>query len=393
MSNFDRVLKYLTLVVLTMLITFIVTSSYIYSNIEIERNLNSGVIEPNTNTQSNFPLLDSVYNMLNKSFYNTIDREKLEVEAIRGMLNGLNDPYTYHMSIEEYDAFNIDVLGTYNGVGLHLFYNVENNKIEVLTPIKNTPAYRTDIKQGDYIVAVNGTQYAGEQLQEAVSNIRGLPGEKVILTIEREGRQFDVEIIRERINIEQLEYKILEGNIGYINIATFDEDIDNDFEKAYNDLLSKNIKGLVIDIRDNPGGILSEVVKIADRLVPNGIVLYTLDKNGNRTDYKSNADCIKIPLVVLTNKGSASASEILAGAVKDHGVATIVGEKTYGKGLVQKTFLLTNGNAIKLTVAEYFTPNGNKIDGIGVTPDIEVQMSYDSTEDIQLKKAIEVINK
>ncbi len=394
MSKMDRILKYLTLVVLTALITFIVTSSYIYSRVDNgEVADNSQPITPNTNTESQFPLLDSVYNLLSKSFYKDLDKEQLERQAINGLINGLNDPYSYYMDMDQYNSFNIDVMGTYSGVGLHLFYNIEKNKIEVLTPIKNTPAYNSDIKQGDYIIAVNGVQYTGEQLQEATNNIRGEAGKEVILTVERDNKQFDVKIIRAQINIEQLEYKVIEGNIGYIDIATFDSDIYNDFIKAYNDLMGKKVKGIVIDLRDNPGGVLSEVVKITDALVPEGIVISTVDKNDNRTNYKSDSDHIDIPLVVLVNGGSASASEILACSVKDHGVGTIVGTKTYGKGLVQKAFLLTSGDAVKLTVGEYYSPNGIKIDGVGVIPDVEVQPSSDVNEDLQLKKAIEILKK
>ena len=230
-------------------------------------------------------------------------------------------------------------------------------------------------------------------MQSAVNVMRGKAGEKVTLTIQRDDKTFDVDVVRADINIKQLEYEFIEGNIGYIEILTFDEDIFVDFVNAYNDLINKDIKGLIIDVRDNPGGVLSEVIKISDMIIPKGIIVYTMDKNNNKIEYKSNTKGINIPLVVLTNGSSASASEILAGAIQDHGVGTIVGTKTYGKGLVQRTFLLENESVIKVTTDEFFTPNGNKINKEGIKPDVLVEMPVDAEEDVQLKKAIEILNK
>lgn len=394
MSVSDKIFRYITLIILTALVTFMVTSAYIYSRIDVGQVAqNNGQVSPIIKSESKFPLLEGVYNMLVQQYYKDVDKNELEKEAINGLLYGLKDPYTYYMDADEYTDFNIDVTGNYTGVGMHLFYNIDNNKIEVLTPIKNTPAYSSDIKPGDYIIAVDGIKYVGEQLQEAVHHIRGEAGKSVVLTVERDGKQFDVTVKRASINVEQIEYEVIEGNIGYIDIATFDEDIHSDFMKAYNDLKSKNVKGLIIDLRDNPGGILSEVIKMADAIVPEGVIISVVDKNGNKTNYKSDKKQIDIPLVVLVNGSSASASEIFACAVKEHGVGTIVGTKTYGKGLVQKTFLINGTDVVKLTTGEYYSPNGNRINEIGVLPDVEVELKENISEDFQLKKAIEILKK
>ena len=396
MEKINKGFRYLAIIVLTSVITMLVVVSYmhnIYSDkiAEITQNKGQEQIVVNDNSKSNFPLLDNVYNMLQRTFYQDIDKEELETEAIKAILNALEDPYSYYMSPDETENFNADVLGNFSGIGLQLFYNTENNKIEVLTPLKNTPAYSANIKQGDYVIKVDGVPYSGEQLQEATNNIRGQVGTKVVLTIERAGAQFDVTIVRANINIQQLDYGMIGDDIGYIDIISFDEDISNDFKNAYNDLLKRGIKGLIVDVRDNPGGILSEVVNIADMLVPEGVVVYTVDKNNNRTNYKSDSTHIEIPLVVLTNGSSASASEILAGAVKDHGVGTIVGTTTYGKGVVQQTFGIQTGGTIKLTTAEFFTPNGHSIDGKGVTPDVVVEIPNMEVGDLQLDKAVEIL--
>lgn len=395
MEKFNRILRNATMVILSVVITFIVTTSYMHNLYADEYNSQdkNDINISHNDKSSNFPILESVYEKLSNSFYEDIDKTKLEEGAIRGMMNSLNDPYTYYMDPEEYNDFTVDVLGNYSGIGLHLLYNVQENKIEVLTPIKDTPSYKADIKTGDYIIAVNGVYYTGEQMQSAVNVMRGKAGEKVTLTIQRDDKTFDVDVVRADINIKQLEYEIIEGNIGYIEILTFDEDIFVDFVNAYNDLINKDIKGLIIDVRDNPGGVLSEVIKISDMIIPKGIIVYTMDKNNNKIEYKSNTKGINIPLVVLTNGSSASASEILAGAIQDHGVGTIVGTKTYGKGLVQRTFLLENESVIKVTTDEFFTPNGNKINKEGIKPDVLVEMPVDAEEDVQLKKAIEILNK
>lgn len=396
MEKINKCFRYLTIVVLTSIITMLVVVSYmhnIYSEkiAEISNNKGQEQIVISDSSKSNFPLLDNVYNIIQRIFYQEIDKEELETEAIKAILNALDDPYSYYMSPTETQNFNADVLGSFSGIGLQLFYNTEKNKIEVLTPLKDTPAYSANIKQGDYVIKVDGIPYLGEQLQEAINNIRGPEGTSVVLTIERDGTQFDVTIVRANINIQQLDYGMIGDDIGYIDIISFDEDISKDFENAYNDLLKKGIKGLIIDVRNNPGGVLSEVVNIADMLVPEGIIVYTVDKNDKRTNYESDSRHIKIPLVVLTNGSSASASEILAGAVKDHGVGIIVGTTTYGKGVVQQTFGIKTGGTIKLTTSEFFTPNGHAIDGKGVTPDVVVEIINPTADDLQLNKAVEIL--
>ncbi len=397
MDKIEKIFKTVALILITALVTIILTTNYI---IKREKNSNEDLFGANLSS-TQFSKLKGVYGLIKNTYYKEVSDEDLEEAAIAGMLEGLDDPYSYYMNAEEYSAFNEETSGNYTGIGLYLRNNAEKNVIEVISPIKDTPAYKADIKTGDYIVAVDDVIYEGNQMSQAVKNIKGEAGTSVKITIVRDNEEIEKTLKREDINILELEYEVLSNNIGYINIKLFDKDVSTDFEKAYNELMKKNIKGLIIDVRDNPGGLLSEVVKISDMLVPEGLSVYTVDAQGNRKDYTSDAKKIEIPLVVLVNDGSASASEILAGAVKDHGVGTIVGITSYGKGLVQTVRQLNNNDAIKITTSEYFTPNGNKINEIGVVPDVEIDLTDElkkkiiltHSEDIQLQKAIEVIKK
>lgn len=399
--NGNKVLTQILIVLITITVTFILTMQYVKYIIK-EEGLSMFSVE--LEEYESFEKLINVYRLLKGNYYQDVDYYTLEQAAIKGMVDGLGDQYSYYMDEEEFASFNQEMEGSFGGIGLYLQNNTDLNVIQVISPLKNTPAYNADIRSGDYIIMVDGVEYKGSELNTAVNKMKGEIGTNVNLTIVREGEQLEKVLTRELIDINKMEYELLEGNVGYIQINLFNENVAQDFKEAYDELMKKNISGLIIDLRDNPGGLLSEVAEIADVLVPEGTIVYTIDNKGQREDLKSNADKIEIPLVILVNEGSASASEILSAAVQDYKVGTIVGTNTYGKGLVQtvqKLDIFGENTAIKLTTSEYYTPNGNKINKIGVKPDVEVELSedlmnkiiIDKAEDNQLQKALEVLRK
>lgn len=398
MDKVKKVSKYIIVIILSCLITYIVTISTMYNSIS---NLANKVVDIGNNNVSNngekesiFAPLEKVYDIIKSKYYDEIDEDKLVKSAIMGMVSGLGDPYSYYMDLDEYADFNVEISGSFSGVGLELRYNVEYNVIEVVTPIKNTPSSKTNIKTGDYVLAVNGIEYKGEELYNAVSNIRGEAGTKVTLTIQPlKGEQYDIEIVRAVIDINQIEYEMLKNNIGYIDIASFDQNVSLDFSNAYFELTKQGAKSIIIDLRNNPGGYMSGALSIANLFIKNGILVSTVDKDGKRTDYPATSNGYDIPIVILINESSASASEILTGALKDHGIATVVGTKSYGKGLIQEIVGLSDNGAVRVTIAEYYTPNYNKINKIGITPDVVVEDNEKTKVDEQLEKAIEILNK
>ncbi|HCS75299.1 MAG TPA: S41 family peptidase [Clostridiales bacterium] len=292
--------------------------------------------------------------------------------AIKGMVSSLDDPYSYYLTAEEYQDFLIDVQGTYAGVGLSV--SVIDNMITVVTAFKGSPAATAGITSGDRIIAVNGKDMDGSMMEEAVSIMRGEPDTQVKVSILRKDEVKEITLTRAIIDIPDLEYRMLDDEVGYLWLYRFDKGSSQNFLDALNDLHFQGMKGLVLDLRSNPGGLLDECVAIADMLLPQGLVLYSEDKEGTRVEYTSNQEMIDIPLAVLINQYSASASEVLSGAIQDHETGLIIGETTFGKGLVQTIRgPFKEGDVIKLTSAQYFTPNGRDINKKGVTPDIKVK--------------------
>ena len=275
----------------------------------------------------------------------------------------------------------------------------------MVSPIEDTPGEKAGLITGDRIISVNGEAVFGDKLDYAVDLMKGEPGTKLKLSILRDGRDevFDVSIIREEIRLKTVRSEVMEKNIGYIRISMFDEQTAKDFKEHLQSLKKKNVKGIILDLRNNPGGLLDECIEIADEILGEQVIVYTEDRNGNRKVERSDKRQLELPIVVLVNKGSASASEILAGAIKDGGKGKIIGTTTFGKGLVQQVKPLTDGTGFKFTISEYFTPNGINIHGIGVEPDIVVELpkelddelddgfEIESQEDTQLKKSIEVL--
>lgn len=395
----QRIYKIIMLVVLTAVITFITTTLLMYQYVGKD----SKILQVTSKTDKISATLASYRRIIDQKFLGEIDEEKILTETIRGYVNGLDDPYTEYMTKEEMQEFSTDVIGNFTGIGIYLTKDTEKNAVIVISPIKDTPAHKAGILPGDIITKVDGVTYTGEQLTEASNKIKGEIGTTVKLEILRNGKTLEIEVKRETIKINHVEGKVLNNKIGYIEFNSFDEGCNEEFKQKVEELKSQNIKGLIIDIRNNGGGLVNEALKIADYLVnKDSILLITTDKNAKEEIDKAKIEpIIDVPIVLLTNKNSASASEILAGALKDNGKATIVGEKTYGKGVIQELLTLVDGSGLKITTNEYYTPNRNKINKVGITPDIEVkldekvagQLEIEESKDNQLQKAIEVLSK
>jgi len=329
--------------------------------------------------------------------------------SLKGMMETLDDPYSEYLSVEEMNSLLEQTSGEYSGIGVYVSIS-EDNKIIVISPIEDTPAEKAGLKTGDKIIKVNGTEFTGEEMTEAVKVMKGKPGTEVTITVERERpngelREFDLTIERANIKIQTVKHGEIEDGIGYIRITTFDDPTDEDFKKALDELTQeKEIKGLVLDLRFNPGGLLDAVVEVADELLGKTVITYTQEKDGEREYYNSDKSMVDIPLVVLINQGSASASEILAGAIKDTERGILVGEQSFGKGIVQRIIPLEDGSGFKLTVSEYFTPDNINIHDIGIEPDVTIKLDEKAMdeglygmeyyeEDNQLQRAVEILNR
>ncbi|GAV25621.1 carboxyl-terminal processing protease [Carboxydothermus islandicus] len=334
----------------------------------------------------------TVIALIKSQYYQPVSTEKLINGAIKGMVEGLDDPYSTYLDPEQFKHLNEQITGTFGGVGL--IVTMEENHIVVVKPIPDTPAARAGIKAGDIIVKISGRDTKGMDLDTAVSLMRGPVGTRVEVGIlrpgEKETRVFT--LVRENITIPTVESKMIDDKIGYIVLSQFTENSPQAVRKAIGDLKKKGMKGLIFDLRDNPGGELSAAVEIADIFVPRGKTIVYVDyRNQPDEEEKAKVPELGIPVVVLVNGGSASASEIVAGALKDWGVAVLVGEKTFGKGVVQSIFRLPGNAGLKLTVARYLTPKRHDINKKGIMPDIVVKQPAGSKEDRQLLKAKEIL--
>ena len=347
---------------------------------------------------------ESVMEIAKRDFLYEADEKKMLEGALEGTLKALGDPYTQFMTKEEFASLMQDTEGSYEGIGVYITAS-DDNKILIVSPIEDTPAEKAGLRTGDKIIRINGTEYTADKIDQAVSIMKGMPGTSVTLTVQRlkeDGTSdiSDVVINREKIKIKTIKPSMLEDGIGYIRITTFDMQTAEDFKAAYNDLKSQGMKSLVIDLRYNPGGIIDSTVGISNMFMGEGVVTYTKTKAGEVEYYKSDKAAEDIPITLLINEGSASASEIMAGALKDTQRATLIGTKTFGKGIVQRVQRFGNdGEGIKMTVSEYFTPNGINIHGIGIEPDIEIALPADAPgygyefydTDNQLQKAVEIL--
>lgn len=310
--------------------------------------------------------------------------------AVKGVVGSLGDPHSIYMDPKLYKEFMIETEGSFGGVGIVL--GVKDKVLTVVSPIEGTPGEKAGIKSGDQIVKIDGHDTKDMALDEAVGKIRGPEGTQVTLSIRRNLEVKDYTLTRSNIQIKTVSGKMLPDGIGYIRLSMFNENTGSDFYRKYQELEKEGMKALILDLRDNPGGLLQESVKVAGKLVPKGPIVSVIQRGGQPETQYSTLDAPKYPLVVLVNGGSASASEIVSGAVQDTGAGTLVGTKTFGKGSVQTIMPLDGGAAIKLTIAKYYTPNGRSINGVGIEPDVKIEaQEKEPNKDVQLDKAIEII--
>jgi carboxyl-terminal processing protease len=359
--------------------------------------------DPKTVSIENIRKFNQVRSILKKDYYKEVDENILLEGAIAGMADSLEDPYTVYFNKEQMEMFMEKSDGSYVGIGVSITMDT-SGLLTIVEPFENSPAKEVGMLQGDKIIKVDDKDVTGIRDENLIiSMIRGPENTEVKITVYRpsEGKYVDFDIIRKRIKLLNIKSEVLPDNIGYVKIIVFDAEIARYFEESVNQLLAQGIEGLIIDLRDNPGGSYDQVVKIADALLPKGLIVYTEDREKNRKEENSDARELNIPITVLVNENSASASEILAGALKDHKKGTLIGTRTFGKGLVQEVVPLEDGSGLKATVAKYFTPSGVCIHDIGIKPDLEVQVpekyknlpasQIPKGEDIQLQTAIEVL--
>ncbi len=333
--------------------------------------------------------LDSV--LSNKFYFDDVDDEKAANSIYKAYLSSYGDKYTVYYTPEEYKSLVESTSGTFYGIGA-VCQKSDEGGIVIVEPYEDAPAYKAGIRKGDRVIKVDGKDIMDMDLSAAVALIKGDKGTKVTLTVIRDGQTMDISIKRDAVNIKTVDYEMREDSIGYIVISQFDDVTTEQFKSALTDLQNQGMKGLIIDVRSNPGGVLSVVVDIVDEIVPKGLIVYTEDVDGNRKEYNGkSSNELSIPIAVLVDGNSASASEIFAGALQDYGKAKIIGTQTFGKGIVQTIQPLTDGSAIKYTIAKYYTPKGQDIHGHGVTPDIVVEYDGSVDSDNQYDAAMDYV--
>lgn len=393
------IIRTIAIVLVTNILTFGITNFVSFQ-------LPNGKVLVSRKTYENILSFEKLYTIkdkIDKYYIGEIDNNKLIEGAAKGMASALQDPYTVFMNQAEFSDFASQTGGTYVGLGLQV--GVKENKIVVVSTFEKSPAEKAGILAGDVIETVNGVAVTGQDMEKAVSMMKGKKGEEVKLTVSRETRgAFEVSAVRDEIQTVTVKEEILDKEIGYIQVSLFDEHTADNFDKALKSLSSKGMKSLILDLRENPGGLLDQTVKMTSQFVPKGKnIVYTEDKERNRKNYDSVGGSAEgLPITILIDGNSASASEILIGAIKDYNIGTLVGEKSFGKGVVQTTFYrdkdgFGDGTALKVTISKYFTPNGQNIHGVGIAPDVEVvypkelkEKPYDRNSDPQFKKALEI---
>lgn len=346
--------------------------------------------------------LEALEEVIEEYYYkeDDISSEAMTEGLYSGLVNSLGDPYSVYYNEEEWQDLMESTEGIYYGIGAYMSLDQATGLAKIAGVIPGTPAEESGLRENDIIYLVDDEQIQGLELSEIVSKVKGEEGTKVHLTIYREGEDdyLEIDVVRKKIESPTVNYEIYDNGIGYIQIREFDEVTTDQFTEALAVVKGSKAKGLILDLRGNPGGSLPVVVDIAREILPKGLIVYTEDKYGEREEYSCDGRKeLKMPLVVLVNGNSASASEILAGAVKDYGIGTLIGTTTFGKGIVQRVLPLTDGTALKLTVSSYFTPKGNNIHGTGIEPDIECELDaeayYEEGIDNQLERAQEELLK
>lgn len=390
-NNFQKIYKTIMLILLTAAITFIITSTIMYGKKEVQYVTTNGI-------GRTFQLFR---NYISEKYIGEIDDEKMIESAIKGYVEGLGDEYSEYITKDEMKKYMEDAMGNYVGIGVYIAPTYSTNQIIVLMPIKDSPAEKAGILSGDIITKIDGVEYTGEQFKEASNALKKEEGTKVQVEILRNDETLNFEITRESIKVNHIETEVLEGNIGYMQISTFDEGCYDEFKQKWEELNSKNVTSLIIDLRNNGGGIVDEALDISDMMVEKGkTLLITRAKKEKETVTKAKSEkVINVPIVILINENTASSSEILSAAVRENNTnVKIVGTKSYGKGVIQTIYSLTDGSGLKLTTNEYYTPNHNTINKIGIIPDVEIEFpeeenlyTVEKKNDTQLQKAMELL--
>ena len=357
MENSKKIYKVIMLIIVVALVTFVITTVVMYNKF-------SG---SNSKLSTNVELeakINSIKRILESDYLGEIDEEKLIEGALQGYVSGLDDEYTEYFTKEEMEDFTAETEGNYVGIGIYMIQNLEDNKVVVLAPIKGSPAESAGIKSGDIIKKVDGKEYNAENFDEIAADIKGKIGTIVNIEIQRGTEILNFNVERKDIDLYPIESEVVEGNIGYINIPSFDEGCAKEFKEHYDELDKKDISSLIIDVRNNGGGIVDEALDILEYILDkDSVMMITVNKNNEEEIEKTTKNpSIKLPIVVLVNENTASASEIFASALKENNKATIIGTKTYGKGVIQELLRLSDGSGLKVTTEEYYTANRNKID-------------------------------
>ena len=331
-----------------------------------------------------------------------IDDQDMEEYMYKGLMASLGDPYSAYYTSEEYEELNAETTGSYQGIGVVMQQDADTGEVKVLRCYEGGPGAEAGLLPEDVLIQVNGENVAGMELSEVVDLVKSSEGGTASLIISREGESdyLEINVPLEEVNIPVVEYEMLEDNIGYISIYEFTGQAVSQYAEAFEELQSQGMKRMIIDVRNNPGGLLTSVCDLLEDMLPEGLMVYTEDKDGKRQEYTCDGENeLEMPLVVLVNGNSASASEIFAGAIQDYGTGTIVGTTTFGKGVVQSLIPFTDGSAIKTTTAKYYTPSGRCIHGTGIEPDVEVELTegleqkseLTYEEDNQLQTAVETV--
>lgn len=403
----QNIYKVVMLVVLTATITFMLTTMVMYNKFSTSYgSLGDKGTTTGTTTTSYTDLvktLETFKAMIKQKYIGEVDEEQMIEGAIKGFVEGLGDPYTEYLPKEEMAEFTEETSGQYVGIGVYLTNDKTTNTILVVGIMNGSPALDAGMQAGDIIEKVNDVTYTGETMDDAIKVLKGEEGTSAKVTVLRDGKEIDLTVTRKKITVEHVSSKMVEDNIAYLQVDSFDSGVAESFKNKITDIKNQGAKGIIIDLRSNGGGIVDEATGIADLFLKKGeTILITKSKIANEqlTVSKNDAIITDIPVVILVNEGTASASEILAGALKDkYPNTTIVGMKTYGKGVIQTLYSLSDGSGLKITTEEYYTPNHNKINKEGITPDVEVDLTKNAEgkyetefdKDAQVKKAIETI--
>ena len=391
----NKVYKVVMLILITAIVTFMITSIGMYNYFVKTNQGRIAVVESIEKNGDDYSTLNAklqiVKDYLNENYIGELNLDKMIEGAIKGYVEGVGDDYTEYLSKDEYEELIVNVTGDFVGIGIYMYKDKENNLV-VLAPIEKSPAEEVGIEAGDVILAIDGENCNEMDINVASSKIKGESGSTVELEIQRGTEIFKKTVTRRNVEIKDSSSKILDGNIGYITIASFNTDCSKEIINYMKEFQDKGINSVILDLRNNTGGIVDDAISISELFIEKGnIVLHSYNKAENETIIKSKSEKIKnIKLVVLVNEYSASASEIVTAALKDNKAATIVGTKTYGKGVMQEIQPLFDG-AIKITIEEFKTPNGDTINKIGITPDIVIEDDVNTIEDEQLQKAIEIL--